>query len=777
MIRHFITFVLIAGFLVLPARADAQQEETGAYLVRDINTHTSTYNKLFDMMPAGPFSYFFGLGGQDIFGLWKTDGTPAGTSFVKALSTQENTAYGDPSGVMGDYLFFGATDPTETTEPHGIELWKTNGTLQGTTRVADLIPGARSSMPRSFAEMGGKLYFVGGSALWRLDGPDALPVHVWGEIDDANPTINVFYSQLFVFGDHLFFSNYQAETGNELWISDGTLEGTHILVDLNPGAASSNPNPFLAFNGQLYFSADNGIIGSELWAYEAVTGNVHLVADINPSGGSSPGMLQPMKDILYFQAYEPGKGSELYQLDKGTVTQFMDLNPGPDSSSPRPVETLSTPAGERMLFFARGPDQVNGLYVTDGTEAGTHRILDNEPVQGSPSGNETVKTSPLAFAPSPSFFSGFFQGNYYFINYTAEYGDEVWSTDGTVAGTKILKDIWPGKTSSDPYNFGLCGSRLCLVADDGDHGFELWSTTGSQAGTALVADLNSDPPGSFPSELTAAGSLVYFLANDSTNDQRLWRTDGTSAGTIPLLQAQSSGVGLFSTMVPVGERVFFLYMNDTYGSELWSSNGWPETTGIVADINPGPQSSNPMLLAASSNLLFFTAYDQLHGRELWKTDGTQAGTKLVADLTPGPASTDIRTIQSFRGRMVFTLTRNAVIKNATLENELWSTDGTASGTKFIANIDPPYSHEPFVEANGLLFFTTENTSRGSIWQSDGTGPGTMPVPAPACLGSYGMVHSLAAMNGALYFINTNSYPTSYPEIPVTLARTRELILA
>ncbi len=317
MFRNLITVILLTTFLLLPAKTVSQKAEPGPYLVRDINTHTSTYNKPLVLMEAGPVSYFFGSGGKDIFGLWKTDGTQAGASFVKALGlgvyNMENS--GNLSGMLGGYLFFSASDPKGASAQRGVELWRTDGTSEGTTQVADLVPGEGSSMPNNFVEMDGKLYFVGGWALWRLDSADSLPVHIWGEVVDAGKTIFTRRSPLYVLGSRLFFSTYTIDIGTELWISDGTLEGTHSLIDLNPGPASSNAYPLLAYNDRLYFSADDGSTGSELWVYEAASGNIHLVADINPSGASSPQFLQPVSGAVFFQAFEPEHGRELYRLD------------------------------------------------------------------------------------------------------------------------------------------------------------------------------------------------------------------------------------------------------------------------------------------------------------------------------------------------------------------------------------------------------------------------------------------------------------------------------
>ena len=66
-------------------------------------------------------------------------------------------------------------------------------------------------------------------------------------------------------------------------------------------------------------------------------------------------------------------------------------------------------------------------------------------------------------------------------------GVELWKTDGTTSGTKIVKDINVG--SGDAFEWSLnqyhhsIGDTLFFIADDGTHGIELWRTNGTSSGT------------------------------------------------------------------------------------------------------------------------------------------------------------------------------------------------------------------------------------------------------------------------------------------------------
>jgi ELWxxDGT repeat protein len=78
---------------------------------------------------------------------------------------------------------------------------------------------------------------------------------------------------------------------------------------------------------------------------------------------------------------------------------------------------------------------------------------------------------------------------------------------------------------------------LFYLATDPDHGAELWASDGTEAGTRLVRDLEPGPPEGFPSWLTPLGARLLFEGPGDSGDRRLWASDGTEAGTVPLTGA------------------------------------------------------------------------------------------------------------------------------------------------------------------------------------------------------------------------------------------------
>ena len=118
------------------------------------------------------------------------------------------------------------------------------------------------------------------------------------------------------------------------------------------------------------------------------------------------------------------------------------------------------------------------------------------------------------------------------------HGLELWKSDGTEAGTVLVKDIWPEASAADLggylYQLTDVGGVLYFVASDGIHGRELWKSDGTEAGTIMVKDILLGRSHSLPMMLTAAGRTVYFSALDGAHGREPWKSDGTAAGTVML---------------------------------------------------------------------------------------------------------------------------------------------------------------------------------------------------------------------------------------------------
>jgi len=309
-------------------------------------------------------------------------------------------------------------------------------------------------------------------------------------------------------------------------------------------------------------------------------------------------------------------------------------------------------------------------------------------------------------------------GRLFFTASVAPYGTELWTSDGTIEGTRILKDILVGGGASDPRNLTVVGDQLFFTASDGENGRELWVTDGTREGTVLVKDVT---PGIQPTvfqEFAVVGSLLFFT--DSNGNLRV--SDGTEAGTSVVRDIDGNQVVDAKELFSVGNRIYYQAPEAFLDEELWTSDGTQDGTYLVKDIRPGGNSASPQEFAAIGNLVYFQANDGTNGAELWVTDGTTQGTTLLSDINPGAAGA-APTQLAVVGNLVY-FQANDGVNGA----ELWVTDGTEGGTRLVRNIrggDVSSVLESLTAFDGRLFFVTDDGLNGSeLWSTDGTEQGT-----------------------------------------------------
>ena len=185
---------------------------------------------------------------------------------------------------------------------------------------------------------------------------------------------------------------------------------------------------------------------------------------------------------------------------------------------------------------------------------------------------------------------------------------------------------------SSPADLTNVGSKLMFTADDGAHGTELWKSDGTKRGTKLVEDIN--PAGSSnPSYLLNVGGQLFFGADDDTTAPSSWKSDGTKRGpsswrtSIPEAPRARPNSG--------GSTARFTCPRTTASAAMSLALGWLKRgTRLVKDINHGGGASNPYYMTRLGNRLLLQASDGTHSDELWRTDGTKRGTKLVQGHQP-----------------------------------------------------------------------------------------------------------------------------------------------
>ncbi|HSY51699.1 MAG TPA: ELWxxDGT repeat protein [Thermoanaerobaculia bacterium] len=522
----------------------------------------------------------------------------------------------------------------------------------------------------------------------------------------SNATKSSSPTEFVAFGNRIFFAATTDAAGTELWSTDGTSGGTSMVADIIPGTGSSSPSGLTVVNGVLLFNARDVNHGIELWTSDGTAAGTHLLVDINPGPTSS----QPLSRIVYkntmlFSADDGTNGRELWTTD-GTAAgtrMLKDISPGSAASSPAYFVAM----GGSVYFSAAG-----GLWKTDGTESGTVNVV------------SVVAVRNLAAAGSQLFFEGF----------TSAAGWEPWVSDGTSAGTHMVTDILPGaggslNNSFFALGFTPFGNQVLFLANDGVHGREMWISDGTAAGTRMVRDFVPGAIGMWDSAfayITVLGNRAFFSASDSVHGRELWVTDGTDAGTAffaDLLPGPDSSLpfafGVMNGMLFVGAG-----SKDAVGSQLWVTDGSVSGTHVISGMG-GPGFGLDARLWPINGKIYFGGATALTGTEPWVTDGTAAGSRMIANLgadrTP---SSDPFQLTATSNLLFFNATEGTISPTTGVaESSLWRSDGTEAGTFKLRETGqgPP----PLTPAGPLVFFT-ESLNNGSTRQivSDGTITGT-----------------------------------------------------
>lgn len=660
--------------------------------------------------------YFLAADANGIIQLWVSDGTVVGTQAVTSFTTNFEYDYGLISPTTFG-VFFSKNDAV-----YNSILWRSDGTVAGTYKVKDVQCGSGPVLLGGFYYFAGDDFSGGGTELWKTDGTAAGTTLV-ADLE-AGFGSNPIY--LNVVGSKLIFRAMTMATGAEMFYHDPAGPTTALLIDTRAGASSGNPNQSVVSGGKAYFIS------------RAASGFYYIYVTDGTPGGS--GMLDSN-----------------ISLPSGSSTEFKI-------------------AGTRLFVFGYDGAQ-NGLIAFDLSSSG-YTVL----YPGSTGMNVNFLTSLGGFAYVPV--------------YQAADGVEIRKINLTTLATSNVKDINPSTANISvnvptPFSSGLIpfdATRFVFLVDDGTNGSELWISDGTNAGTNMIKDISSGTASTAVGIYLqdAANSRFYFLAKPVGSPAQVWVTDGTSSGTQVVTNSPRTYggpdtfyngrnikavlgdkilfaggvdnvamVSAFDTITSTtthftgtrnpssGLSIYHLYSFYTFAQKLFfnlntttsaatetlgSSDGTSANSGVFLDPNPTDAASITEIrfLGESPTHLFFTASDT-NGRELWKTDGTVVGTSMVKDITAGAAN-------SAFGAIGFYLNSNFVFASMDANGyELWKTDGTSGNTSLLKDINIGAGSSLGVSTKGLiagnLFFfpATDNTADTELWKSDGTSAGTVLV--------------------------------------------------
>lgn len=742
------------------------------------------------------------------FTLYCTNGTIEGTRVLSTSVPYNNRTIAACAG----RVYFAAADAAT-----GVELWSTDGTVAGTALAADLTPAEGVSSGIGWVVSDGtRVYLTANIGIGQEVYTFTPATNAWTVLKDIEPgPASSFPQDLTFAAGRIYFLATTNAHGAEIYVSDGTMPGTRRISDLVPAFNGEGWATLGAVGSRMLFWVDSSGVGLEVWAHDG--SSLVRLTNLDDSGGA-------------FYSMNPWG----FNADKFVFTI------GGGSEPIGPIVTDGTPAGT-MLFSDSVPQSIGATRV--GGSVGPFEYFRVGEFMYSYDG---AAAAVVAQFPSGSYGNGlpvaFDAGLIVGAGLSTpgfSYNSEPWFFDPVAHAGAPLAEIHPG-TAGLQSQFGAMAAAGRRVVFNGPSttgmGVEPFGTDGTQGGTALLGDLTSGSASSIFTPTSSGPRAMCIIGN------RWWSTDGTPTGTtqLPLFAPTSSPTPVVGTLggrsiiaarhttanvgyepyitdgtvagtmliknitilgsaspapfedsnpsgfVELNGRVYFNAQSNDYGYELWASDGTPEGTYQVKDINPGTNSSwvglnmNQLALkrvmAAHNGLIYFAA--QSSGTspvfpELYKTDGTSAGTERVLDLNPGSGGSLPDLLTSTPQGLFFAATVSAGANPP--GRELFISDGTAAGTRLVKNISMTSANTEFLAMcpvgggasgapSGAVFICRPVSNTYQVWFSDGTEAGTVRLGTNLTIDSAfinSILPVLVPHRGRAYFVaTTNNNPTT-----------------
>ncbi|HLP94663.1 MAG TPA: ELWxxDGT repeat protein [Saprospiraceae bacterium] len=436
---------------------------------------------------------------------------------------------------------------------------------------------------------------------------------------DVNPGVadGIISTHVAMANGLYFFVGKSFLEGQELWVSDGTVSGTHMVKDINPGQGSGFVKTLMAFKDKVWFVADDGVTGPELWYSDGTASGTSVIDVVPGAAGAEPNHITQGADYLFFKGLDANYTPVLYRTD-GTPagTQIVVAQVGNT-----PVDFVSGLAaiGNTVYISFDGPTSAQ-LWKSDGTQAGTVLVKDMNPGQFGLISNMTPVGNKLYFGGSKSLFPEYqpwvsdgtsagtfllkniypnedaapkwfteFKGKVYFYAEAANGSRGLYRTDGTSPGTQLFKEISISAFFGEEYNMASDGNYLYFSGLTVNEGRELWRTDGNAAGTVMVKDINPGSASSNPIQLSFVDGQVYFSANFAGNGEELCKTDGTNAGTVQMTDFNPNNAFNATPWAirKVGNVLVFSAEHPSFGRELFALQ-------LTSDVAEG--FNNPVLV-------------------------------------------------------------------------------------------------------------------------------------------------------------------------------------
>ena len=642
---------------------------------------------------------------------WVADGAAGSAQLLRDINPAGDAfgSTGPPDFTSFDgYVWFAADDGT------GPEVWRTDGTAAGTEIAFELTGRVATAPPGAFTVSGGRMYFAAEGSLWVLDAADATPML----LADSG-TIKAAYAD-----GVLLYTQLDPAIGFELYYSDGG--APQLVHDVAAGSSSSSIGTVSTFGTDAWFEASSG-----LWHWDGV-GDAQLVDDVDPA------ILAAGPGGAYLLFTFSGTALVRYQPD-GTSTTLASTGGGVAPFGP----VVPLPAEGLVLFTASDTDHGREVWVTDGTTAGTDLLVDLRPGTGDGylayTGNDL---SPVG-------------GAVYFGGDDGVHGTEVWSTDGTAAGTQRLTDV-NAASGSDPIGYSAAGDGVFFWARDGSTGYEPYLTSGAggandQATVTITVEAAEQPPVLDPigDQSVTVGQQLSFTATATDPDGDALTF--SLAGTVPD-GASITADGLF-TWTPdapqVGEHTFDVVASDgtLQDAETVTVTVTEATEVVVLTVREGVgvvdlvTVTGAVQLVVSEGIGVGDTVEITPAVQLFVTEGigvhdaVRVDPPVVIELTEGIGVADVVTFTTVSEGVL--LDDDGLVQQALMgETYTFSGDGFAAGAEVLLQLfsDPVVLGTTTADDTGAFSaeVTIPTTDPGAhTLIASGTGPTGVPHEARA----------------------------------------------
>jgi ELWxxDGT repeat protein len=612
--------------------------------------------------------------------VWYSDGIAANTEML--FSIDNTVAFVDQLAVFENSLFYN-------------KYWSENAVTNSSLMKYDFISEMSSEVTSFDGTRVGEMHATDSYLLFTND------VQMWVTDGTAEGT-SLLHQDLVPFGrinefltfadGKVVFRGYSSLSGAELWLTDGTVEGTTLIKDIFPGTTSSIPfsqeYPIQIFeNDVLYLLTDSPTIGLEFWRSNGASEGTHIIADVNNTL-AEPTLADGASNDNYLVAKITGVAeSNAFLLEKSSTT-FQKI---PDIDNGGNLGELFT-FNKNIVFY-------NYSYPKFIYKVNDSGILEKISFLES---NNVDNISSLYHIEDKLIFTGSVPTTPPYVEYVT------FLSDGSPENTYSIGPFYIG-TQPFPESFGMLNENELLLAG-GDlftantNGVELRKVNIHMGEASLIKDIIPGTGNSNPFSFTKAGNDLFFLTSDEDDEYHvkyLWKSNGTQEGTVLVYDFdQNHGLRTFS----VGNNLVIL-TSDTYGSDemsIYVSDGTTENTHLLKSIGRHfINSPTPYPLIQGDNYIIYFDNESFN-YSIVSINPNLEETVLVSNSQP------IKTYWR-KDNLIFIITANGT---------LYRTDGTTSGTVVIDDYFSSFDSNGitgFASFNDLIIVNVKKNSIKEIW--------------------------------------------------------------